>query len=253
MDAFQFNFLAYSWIGIALLIFVVLVFTKIRAPYGRHTTNQWGIMIDNRWGWFWMELPALVVFPLFTFIGPSEKSSLAWLLVALWSLHYINRTLIFPMRIKTKGKKMPLTIVFSAVFFNGMNGFLNGYYLGFLDGGNEALSFANTHVWVGLSLFGVGMVINQIADTKLIQLRKENTGYVIPRGWLFERISCPNHFGEIVEWIGFAILAWSLPALTFAIWTFCNLVPRTLNHQAWYIENFSEYPKNRKAVIPYLL
>ncbi len=62
----------------------------------------------------------------------------------------------------------------------------------------------------------------------------------------------PNHFGEIVEWAGFAIIAWSLPALTFAIWTFSNLVPRALNHHDWYREHFQDYPKKRKAVLPWL-
>lgn len=32
--------------------------------------------------------------------------------------------------------------------------------------------------------------------------------------------------GEIIEWTGFAIACWSLPAAAFAIMTFCNLGPR---------------------------
>jgi 3-oxo-5-alpha-steroid 4-dehydrogenase 1 len=81
-------------------------------------------------------------------------------------------------------------------------------------------------------------------------LRKKQEGYQIPRRWLFKYISCPNHFGEIIEWVGFAVVAWSVPAVTFAVWTFCNLVPRALNHHEWYQENFEDYPKNRKAVLP---
>ena len=59
--------------------------------------------------------------------------------------------------------------------------------------------------------------------------------------------------GEIIEWIGFSVIAMSLPALSFTLWTFFNLVPRALNHHDWYLENFDNYPKNRKAVIPYIL
>ena len=146
---------------------------------------------------------------------------------------------------------MPLTIVFSAIFFNGVNGLINGYYLGYLapkDGTWTAI-----HVMIGVAIFFLGMYINQVTDSKLIALRKKSTGYVIPRKWLFKYISCPNHFGEIVEWTGFAIAAFSLPAMTFAIWTFCNLLPRALNHHDWYKENFEEYPKERKAVIPFII
>ena len=51
---------------------------------------------------------------------------------------------------------------------------------------------------------------------------------------MFNYISCPNHFGEIIEWFGFAIMTWSLPGLSFAIWTVCNLLPRAIHHHAWY-------------------
>lgn len=245
-----FDLLNYVWIGVAISTLVFLVIFKIRAPYGRHSNNKWGKTMDNRWAWFIMEFPALVMCPLFVFLGPGEKSDLTWLLVGLWSIHYLNRTLVFPFRLRTAGKKMPLAIVFSALFFNGMNGFLNGYFLGFLA--PEVESLLTVNVVIGLVIFFAGMTINHITDTKLIGLRKEQKGYQVPRKWLFEVISCPNHFGEIIEWIGFAIIAWSLPALTFAIWTFCNLVPRALNHHDWYQERFADYPKKRKAIIPWI-
>jgi len=103
-------------------------------------------------------------------------------------------------------------------------------------------------------IFVAGAFINQRADHLLIHLRKPGeTGYKVPRGFLFDYISCPNHFGEIVEWIGFAIMTWSLPGLSFAIWTAANLIPRALNHHEWYQETFDDYPKGRKAVIPSLV
>ena len=79
------------------------------------------------------------------------------------------------------------------------------------------------------------------------------TGYKIPKGGLFKYISCPNHFGEILEWIGFAIMCWNLAAFAFAIWTVANLIPRAVSHHKWYKENFENYPTKRKAVIPFLL
>lgn len=246
----QFAILNYAWIGIAVLTFLVLVLTKIRAPYGRHASSDWGPMIANKWGWFWMELPAFLLFPLLVIMGPREKDFLSWFLVGLWSLHYFNRTIIFPFRLRTSGKKMPVLIVASAVLFNGTNGALNGYYLGHIA--PVDVEFFSITVLLGSLIFFFGLVTNQIADTKLINLRKNSDGYQVPRKWLFEYISCPNHFGEIIQWIGFAVVAWSLPALTFAIWTLCNLVPRALNHHDWYHETFSDYPDKRKAVFPLL-
>jgi hypothetical protein len=44
-----------------------------------------------------------------------------------------------------------------------------------------------------------------------------------------------------------------MPALSFAIWTIANLLPRALQHHRWYQQTFSEYPAERKAVIPFIL
>jgi protein-S-isoprenylcysteine O-methyltransferase Ste14 len=89
----------------------------------------------------------------------------------------------------------------------------------------------------------------------LRSLRKpeENSGYKIPRGGFYSVVSCPNYFGEIMEWIGWAILTWSLAGLTFAFWTTANLLPRAISHHKWYKEQFEDYPEKRKALIPFLL
>ena len=48
------------------------------------------------------------------------------------------------------------------------------------------------------------MFINIKSDNILINLRlNNNEEYSIPRGGLFKYISCPNHFGEIIEWFWF--------------------------------------------------
>ena len=96
------------------------------------------------------------------------------------------------------------------------------------------------------------MYINKTSDNKLISLRKENKEYQIPNGGMFKYISCPNHFGEIVEWTGFAIIAFNLGALSFALWTSFNLIPRAMNHHKWYKSYFAKYPKVRKAILPFL-
>ena len=101
----SFNNYVIIWIIIGFLTFSYLIISKVRAPYGRHSSDGWGLMISNSWGWFWMELPALLLMPLISIFGKNEMNSLSILLVSLWFLHYFNRVIIFPMRIKTKNKK----------------------------------------------------------------------------------------------------------------------------------------------------
>ena len=246
MDVFTLAVIA--WMLVAVVTMPVLL--RVRAPYGRHVKPGWGPTVDNRWGWFIMELPALVLMPLLTILGPRDKDTLTWLLTGLWCAHYVNRTLIFPFRLHTRGKRMPLAIVLSDIGFNAINGGLNGWWLGFTAPPDRG--FPDVLSVLGIVLFAAGMGINHWADTRLIDLRAIGDGYQIPRGGPFERISCPNHFGEILEWWGFALAAWSLPSLSFAIWTFCNLAPRARNHHAWYREHFPDYPPGRRAVIPFI-
>jgi len=249
-EASFYNFL-YVWIGLALLIFPINLF--ITAPYGRHTKQNWGPMISNRWGWVVMELPALLSYPILFYLGTSQKSIVAWVFVIFWLVHYINRTLIFPFRQRTKGKQMPLLIAVMGICFNFGNGFSLGWFQGNL-GSYELDWLFDFRFYLGVSLFLGGMYINWQSDHILLNLRRPGeSGYKIPEGGLFNYISCPNHLGEIIEWIGFAMMTWSLAGLSFAIWTAANLIPRALSHHKWYQEHFENYPKSRKAVIPGVL
>jgi hypothetical protein len=246
-----FQTLLLVWIGIAVAIFFILL--KITAPYGRHTSAKWGPQVSNRLGWFLMEVPVLLVVLFFMLPAAKTLAAPALVMMCLFCLHYIYRSLVFPFRLHTKGKKMPWVIVGSGVLFNLVTGFSLGYYFThFANYTNEW--FTGLRFIAGLLLFVGGMYINWKSDNLLIDLRKANeTGYKIPRGWLFDKISCPNLAGELMEWLGFAILCWNLPALTFFIWTAANLVPRALSHHKWYIQMFNDYPAGRKAIIPFVV
>jgi protein-S-isoprenylcysteine O-methyltransferase Ste14 len=242
MDIFQLTVL---WIIIGLVIFPINLIYK--APYGRHTSKKWGISVDNKLGWIIMELPALLVCPAIYFYFKIDFD-ISIMFICLWIIHYFNRTIIFPFRIKTKGKKMPLAIVLSAFFFNIVNGLINGYFLS-----NINLHSVSIFLITGFLLFVLGLYINISSDNKLINLRKIKKGYFVPKGGLFKYISCPNFFGEILEWFGFALMTFNIGTLSFFIWTCCNLIPRALAHHTWYKNKFNRYPKERKAILPFLI
>lgn len=245
-----FTVLVLIWIALALLLMPIQLF--VTAPYGRHVRTGWGPSLPNRLGWFLMEAVSLALFAALFLSGPAPKTAPTWVFFALWVAHYANRSLIFPWRTKTRGKTIPLAIVLGAVSFNLVNAGLNGFNLGTLARYPNAW-LADPRFLVGLAIFLAGAATNIWADNRLIALRNGDSGYNIPRGGLFAWISCPNLLGEIVEWFGFAIMCWNLPALSFAVWTAANLVPRALSHHAWYRSHFMDYPRGRRAVIPFLL
>jgi len=251
MQAYYY-YIVYGWIAIAVISFPYLL--KQVAPYGRHSSAKWGWMIPNKLGWVLMELVSPVVFSIFFFSGSLELSLTSYCFWFLWMLHYFNRSVVFPLRTRTDGKKMPVMIAVSASFFNIINGSVNGYFFGNIGGNYSNEFFYSLQFIVGLMSFVIGAYINIKSDNILLALRKPGeTGYKIPQGFLFKYISCPNLFGEIIEWFGFALLTWSLPGLSFAIWTAANLTPRAIHHHQWYKEKFADFPKERKALLPGLL
>ena len=198
-----------------------------------------------------MEMPTLLLFLILFFSGRGSVKGVIIIFAAAWTLHYINRIFIFPFITRTKGKKIPLMIVFLAMIFNLVNGFLNGYYLGYLSGDYDLSWLGDPRFIAGITLFITGFVINQVSDHFLTSLRRNGQkGYFIPNHPFFRYISCPNFAGEIIEWGGFALMVWNLPALSFAVWTAANLIPRAIHHHRWYKSTFSDYPAARKAIIP---
>lgn len=231
MELRTLEWVTWGWVLLAVIVHVTMFF--VTAPFGRHTSTRWGPTINNKLGWFIMELPSLAIMVYFILFGSHVWDSYVWILFANWIIHYFNRTLIYPFRIRSTPKQMPLFIVFNAVLFNLMNAGLNGYYLSELAPALDynATWLTSPHFIAGLFIFGMGMFINTRADSILIKLRtRGETGYKIPRGFLFDRVSSPNLLGEMIEWSGFALMAWNLPPSSFMIWTFANLVPRAKNH-----------------------
>jgi protein-S-isoprenylcysteine O-methyltransferase Ste14 len=236
--------------GFAVFIFVLLFF--VSAPYGKFLRKGWGPGIKTKWAWLIMEFPSPAVM-IFFFIISKQKSIPQIIFVILWLSHYLYRTFIYPFSQSGREKQYPLVLVFMAIIFNFCNGLVNGY--GVFNLTQYPISWLLSWQFItGVILFAGGFIINKISDEKLRGLRKESPQeYVIPKGWLFKYISSPHYFGEIIEWGGWAVMTWSLPGLAFFIFTFANIFPRAISSHKWYKEHFSDYPTDRKAVIPYIL
>lgn len=247
-----FDWVAYGTLILAPLVFGILLF--IEAPYGRHIRRGWGPVLENRLGWFLMELPAVLIFGaiMATF---SELNNTTLALFLLWQLHYCHRVFVYPLTLK-KGKKMPWMILIMAVIFNTTNGYLNGWSIASQPDKYTDLWLSSPQFIIGVLLFFGGMALNKFSDRQLAILsrNKSSSGsYEIPFGGAYRWISCPNYLGEITQWVGWAIATWSLAGWVFAIWTMANLIPRAVAHHRWYRQTFEDYPVERRALFPFLL
>ncbi|XP_057947878.1 steroid 5-alpha-reductase DET2 [Malania oleifera] len=232
----------------------------LQAPYGKHGRPGWGPSVPAAVAWFLMESPTvwltLLLFPL----GRHCSHPRALALLAVFLFHYLHRTCIYPLRLRGRTAPrrggFPVSIAAMAFAFNLLNSYVQArgvsHYADYGGDGWFWWRFAG-----GLAIFLSGMAVNVRSDLKLMSLKEKGGdgigGYKVPRGAWFEVVSCPNYFGEIVEWLGWALMTQSWAGLAFFLYTCANLVPRARANHRWYLEKFGEdYPKGRKAVIPFL-
>jgi len=244
------DLILYTWVGLAVVVFIALFF--ISAPYGRYAGTGWGPMIPVRWAWIAMEAVSPILF-LVAFVWSKHRDPVAVVLMCLWVGHYVYRAFIFPFLLRPGSHLMPLSVVLMSVLFNSINAGANGIYLFVAGSGYSASWVQDPRFFIGVGLFTTGFIIHLVSDRSLRHLRgRDETGYKIPKGGLFNYISCPNYFGEIIEWTGWAIATWNLAGLSFAVWTIANLMPRARAHHKWYVRTFPDYPSKRRAVLPFI-
>ncbi|XP_042281666.1 3-oxo-5-alpha-steroid 4-dehydrogenase 2a [Thunnus maccoyii] len=244
-----------SWVLIVGGVAYLWIQTRIHAAYGRYVKATAGCSYPARLGWFLQEIPAFLM-PLLLLLLTEEPPRTGpptgrTLLLCTFMLHYFHRSCIYAFL--TRGRPVPLHIVLYAIIFSSLNGFLQGHNLLHCVQLEDAWMTDACRA-AGLLLFVVGFTINIHSDHTLRNLRKPGEiVYKIPYGGMFEFVSGANFFGEIVEWCGYAVAVWSLPAFAFAFFTICSIGPRAYQHHRDYQQRFEDYPRSRKALIPFIL
>ncbi|CAG8594574.1 10009_t:CDS:2 [Dentiscutata erythropus] len=258
----------------------------IIAPYGKFQWNS--LSLPGKFAWFFQESFSLITFIYSFFIKDLFSITISTdatytttqiILASFWIIHYTNRVIIHTYRAPNIAP-INLLIVLIAIFYNILNGYVNARWISIFGRDNYLYDENGQDIYktprfiLGVFIFLVGMMINIHHDNILFSLRNNldksttksesvkvitnpnspSSRYVIPNGGLFNYIACPHYFGEIIEWIGFVIATWySYPAVLFLMAAIANLVPRAKTNLDWYREKFGDmYPKNRKAIVPFV-
>lgn len=105
----------------------------------------------------------------------------------------------------------------------------------------------------GLVIFLVGISGNFYHHYLLSKLRKGNEkGYKIPTGGLFGLVICPHYLFEILGFIGISFIAQTPFSYTSTIGIASYLMSRSYATRKWYLSKFENFPKNVKALIPFV-
>ena len=259
------------FLALDLPIFLCLIF--IKAYYGKFFNSNSGEgncfqrtirkifpVIPSRISWIIQECPCVFMTIFFLIYYRKNLNYKNILVMAPFFIHYVHRSFIFPFVIHSS-KNNPLEITLMAFVFCFFNSLMINRSIFCLIIDYELKSFWLNYIF-GLAIFGLGMYINIHSDYSMIKQRNankdSNNKYIIPRGFMYELISCPNYFGELTEWLGFFILSNSFSGLVFFISTFANLFPRAIQYHQWYKNKFKEefatdkILSERKSIVPFL-
>ncbi|KAJ1552385.1 hypothetical protein HK405_011536, partial [Cladochytrium tenue] len=211
--------------------------------------------------WLAIELVPLIVYPLAFAAARSRMAAQAvplaadrgMMLLVLWCLHYFNRSVVHTL-VCPSIRPWPVVLLLIAVSFNAANAYVNGSAAAALVNSAGRPWLSDPRFLLAVAGFLAAMAANVAADHTLFALRRARRvspqpalvagrpdagsasgDYGIPRGSLFELVSCPNYLAELMEWTLYsAASSWSPAAVTFTLFTAANLVPRAISTHRWY-------------------
>ena len=188
------KYMQFGMLGTAVLTFCTTML--INAPYGRYSQAKgWGPTIPARFAWFFMESPNLVI-PMIVYLHYKTPECAANysnnILICLFIMHYINRCILYPLRMSREASPMPLSVAVMAFIFTSWNATMQALSLGMVNcnTGNEPSwlgeglglsSFAGDGFLsdkagfklrfnVGVVIFFAGFLITFHADSTLLRL-----------------------------------------------------------------------------------
>ncbi|CAD7088720.1 unnamed protein product [Hermetia illucens] len=175
---------------------------------------------------------------------------------ACWSVHYVKRLMETIFVHRFSHNTMPIRNLFkNCSYYWGFAAYV-AYHV------NHPLftSPCAVQVFAGLAAFLLCELGNFSIHVNLRNLRPPGSKVrKIPRPdgnpltSLFNFVSCPNYTYEIGAWVSFSVMTQCIPAFLFAIAGGWQMAVWALGKHRNYRKEFSDYPKGRKAIFPFVL
>jgi len=238
--------------SVLLSIITFISQRKSPAPYGKFSQlKNWGPPVAQRLAHSFNDgIYGSVLFAVVFLSFRTERSLINWTFFVCWELHFLHRGFIHPWLMNYSSSTVSLGIFFCGISLI-LYSYLNAEFIGSVVYEEDFLN--DPRFATGLCLFIAGFTINRWADWKLVQLRSSRARrreYSTPYGGLYRWISCPNYFGEMIEWWGWALMTCSPAGLSYALFASATFIPRAAHTHAWYIQKFRAYPRDRRALVP---
>lgn len=175
-----------------------------------------------------------------------NASLIQWAVFGAVFIHFTKRVLESLFLHKYSSHAGLFTTILIASFYSTA-----AYLIGWMN--RNPISAMDAWFALGIALFAAGMAGNFYHHKLLADLRKGSFDYFIPEGGLFEFAVCPHYLFEILTWLGIALLSRHLAAWLILLFIAAYLTARSLRTLKWYHDKFPDFPKDRKAILPFIL
>ncbi|KAI9230982.1 MAG: 3-oxo-5-alpha-steroid 4-dehydrogenase-domain-containing protein [Piptocephalis tieghemiana] len=182
--------------------------------------------------------------------GRVQHTALAMIL-----FHFLKRELETLFVHRFSHGTMPLINIFkNCAHYHILSGLLLAYFTyGPSLAANSHLeaSLSPTAYWTCVIAFVMAEFANLQTHITLKNLRPPGTRVRrIPYGFGFNLVSCPNYLFETLAWIAYSSMVRTWPAWFFTGVAFGQMYLWAMKKHQAYRKEFSDYPRNRKPMIP---
>ncbi|KAL1815862.1 hypothetical protein DCAR_0520197 [Daucus carota subsp. sativus] len=204
--------------------------------------------ISSRVGMLIFYTPALFAGVLGLILFPGESLRF-YLVAASLVVHFLKRDIEVLFVHKFSGSSsLDHSIIIATSYFVITAGTIYGQYL------SRGLPEPSTDLtFAGVAIFLIGITGNFYHHYILSNLRKEGEKqYKIPRGGLFGLVICPHYAFELLGFVGICLISQTIYPFLFLLGMSGYLVGRSYATKKWYISKFEDFPKDVKALIPFV-
>ncbi|MFN3490849.1 MAG: DUF1295 domain-containing protein [Anaerolineales bacterium] len=230
--------LAFLVIGVAPLELngkAMMAYSKFRAARG----------IPARAGMFILYFMPIVALYFSAKDYISNATVIQWIVVLSVFIHFAKRVLETLFLHRYSGPIGLFTTLLIASFYS-----FASFLIGYLN--RDPIASLDVWFYVGIVLLVVGMIGNFTHHKILADLRKNSLDYFIPKNGLFKYVVCPHYLFEIFTWTGIFLFSRHLGAALVLGFIVMYLSARSIRTLQWYKEKFADFPKNVKAMIPFV-
>jgi very-long-chain enoyl-CoA reductase len=178
-----------------------------------------------------------------------------WVAMTLFIAHFIKRELETLFVHKFSNGYMPLFNIFKNTSYYTACAYYIAYYVLHPLYTEPSFDGIDSRTWTNVfaGLMILMMLSNFYCHLILSNLRKRgSTERKIPRGFLFELVSCPNYTVEIAGWLFFSLMTMTVSGFIFTLVGGVQMMIWAMKKHRLYRKEFKDYPRGRKILIPFI-